>query len=524
MKAERVRRVALHFMIAGSLLLSGCMEGPDWHKPVATLPPAFAPPVGDPAASQAEASDADPAWWNVFADPELTSLASRVAAANLDVAEATTRLSQSRSARRIAGSARYPSVNGNASYARERASPNGVLGLLGTTERQSSETVANGGPGFGPAAIPGGDGSPPFDLWQYGFDASWELDLWGGVRRGVEASDAALEASSYARRGILVTALAETARDYLQLRGVQAQIAITRQNLDIATHTLSLTQLRLANGATTNLDVANAGAQVSAVKAVLPALLRDEAQLINALSLLLGAPPRALAAELAVAMPIPSVPSRFPIGLPSSLARQRPDIREAEARLHEATAQIGVAKADFYPRITLSGSLDIQALQLSNLGTWGSRQFGFGPAVSLPIFQGGRLRGTLELRQAQQKQAAIVYQRTVLQAWHEVDDALTAYNAAQDQRDQWQETVRQARIALAAAEAQYKQGAIDFLNVLTVQDRLLTSQRSYTQSSTETAVALTSLYKALGGGWQIDFPAQTTRANSPSLVKWDHRM
>lgn len=498
---------ASRLAITGALLfLGGCTVGPDWHKPTPTLPLAFSRPVGEPAASRMDDASPDPVWWTIFGDAELSSLERRVASMNLDVAEATSRVAQSRAERRIVGADQYPSAHANASYARERASPNGVLGLLGTTQQQSTATIANGSPGFGPTSLPGSSGSAPFDLWQYGFDASWELDLWGRARRAVEASSAAVEVTADMRRGVLVSALAETARDYLQLRGVQAQISITQQNLDIATHSLSLTRLRLSNGATTNLDVANAAAQVSVIRAGLPALQKQEAQLINALSFLLGAPPRALAAELATPKPVPPVPPRIPVGLPSELAQQRPDIRSAEARLHEATADIGVAVADFYPRIMLSGSLDIQALQFSGLGSWASRQYGLGPSISLPIFEGGRLHGTLELRKAQQKQAAVVYQRTVLQAWHEVDDALTAYNAAQNQRSQWQDAVKQNRIALATAQSQYAQGAIDFLNVLTIQNQLLSAQRALTQADTDTDVALASLYKALGGGWQSDFP------------------
>nr|WP_186457645.1 efflux transporter outer membrane subunit [Nitrospirillum amazonense] len=499
--------------MAGALLFLGaCTVGPDWHEPTPVLPAIFSPPVGESAASQVDGADIDPAWWTIFDDAELSSLERRVASTNLDVAEATARLAESRAERRMVGADQYPSTNANASYARERASPNGVLSLLGTTQQQSTATIANGSPGFGPTSLPGSSGAAPFDLWQYGFDASWELDLWGRVRRAVEAAGAAVDATADLRRGVLVSALAETARDYLQLRGVQAQIAITRQNLDIATHSLSMTQLRLANGATTNLDVANAAAQVSAVQAGLPALQKQEAQLVNALSFLLGAPPRTLAAELATPKPIPPVPPRIPVGLPSELARQRPDIRSAEARLHEATADIGVAVADFYPRITLGGSFDIQALQFSGLGSWESQQYGLGPSISLPIFEGGRLHGALELRKAQQKQAAIIYQRTVLQAWHEVDDALTAYNAAQNQRSQWLDAVRQNRIALATAQSQYAQGAIDFLNVLTIQNQLLSVERALVQADTDTDIALASLYKALGGGWQSDFPIEAVDA------------
>ncbi len=499
---------------AGALLLLGaCAVGPDWHRPPAAGPTDLAPPVGDAAQSRAVTAALDPAWWDIYGDPELSALERRVAASNLDVAGSTGRLLESRAARRIIGGSQYPAADLNGSYDRERASPNGVLGLLGTGQSQNTATLANGSPGFGPAALPGNDGGAPFDLWQYGFDASWELDLWGRVRRAVEASDAAVEASADLRRGVLVSVLAETARDYLELRGVQAQIAINRQILDIARHTLELIHLRFANGTATTLDVANATAQVASIRASLPALEQREAQRVNALSFLVGAPPRALAAELGLPKPVPAVPPQVPIGLPSELAEQRPDIRAAEARLHEATADIGVAVAEFYPRVTLSGSLDIQSLQTSGLGSWNSRQYAIGPAVSLPLFEGGRLHGALELRKAQQKQAAIAYQRTVLEAWHEVDDALTAYNAVQNQRDRLTEAAQQREAALAAAQSQYAQGAVDFLNVLTVQDQLLRTQSALEQATADTDVALANIYKALGGGWQLAFPLDVARAD-----------
>jgi NodT family efflux transporter outer membrane factor (OMF) lipoprotein len=457
----------------------------------------------------------EPSWWDIFGDAELSALQRRVAASNLDLAEATARLVGSRAERRIVAADRYPSSDANASYARERASPNGVLGFLGTSDNPSPGAVANGAPGFGPATLPGSDGAAPFNLWQYGFDASWELDLWGRVRRAVEASDAAVEGSADMRRGVLVSVLAETARDYLQLRGVQAEIDITQQNLDIAMHSLALTRLRFANGATTNLDVANAEAEVSSIRAGLPGLKQRQAELVNALSYLVGEQPRALQAELKQPRPIPPVPPEVPVGLPSELAERRPDIREAEAKLHQATAEVGVATAAFYPTITLSGSLDIQALQFSSLATWQSRQFGFGPGISMPLFEGGRLRGQLQLSKAEQKQAAIAYQRTVLNAWREVDDALTAYTAVQLRRAQLAEAVRHNQDALTTAQTQYAQGAADFLNVLTVQTRLLDTQRALIQSTADTDVALAGLYKALGGGWQGVADAATEDRASP---------
>jgi len=489
-------------------LLAGCTVGPTWHRPHTATPSGYLKPVGDPAKSQAVAAPLDPSWWDIYRDPELSALERRVAGANLDLREASSRLLQSRDEERITGADRYPTADAQATYQRERASPNGILGLLGTTTQETpANTVANGGTGFGPSSLPGSSGAPPFDLWQYGFGVSWELDLWGRVRREVEASHAATERSADLRRDMLVMVLAETARDYVALRGVQAQIDVTKQNLAVAQHSLQLTHVRFSNGVTTQLDVANATAQVQSIEARLPPLVGQEAHLINALSYLAGEAPRALESELATTKPVPPVPDHVPVGLPSELAERRPDIRAAEARLHEVTAEIGVAVADFYPRVTLSGSLDIQALQATGLGLWNSRQYALGPSIDLPLFQGGRLRGTLSLRREQQKQAAIDYQRTVLKAWHEVDDALTDYNAAQNQRDRLEAAVAQNRQALSIAQLQYAQGSADFLNVLTVQNLLLAAQSQLIGAQTDTATALAGLYKALGGGWQMEMPA-----------------
>jgi NodT family efflux transporter outer membrane factor (OMF) lipoprotein len=247
----------------------------------------------------------------------------------------------------------------------------------------------------------------------------------------------------------------------------------------------------------------------------LPALEQRQSQLINALSLLMGEPPQALFAELSTDVPVPPTPRQVAIGLPSQLAERRPDIRQAEARLHAATASIGVAKGDFYPRITLSGNLGSQAMQLSDFGSWGSRSFGIGPQLSLPLFDGGRLRGVLNLREAQQQEAAIAYQQTVLRAWHEIDDQLTAYNTSQLRRDSLAEAVRQNQIALRTAQQQYVEGVVDFVNVLTVQGALLATQEQFVESSTGVSLAMVGLYKALGGGWESVYPLASAVTNNP---------
>jgi NodT family efflux transporter outer membrane factor (OMF) lipoprotein len=306
------------------------------------------------------------------------------------------------------------------------------------------------------------------------------------------------------RRDLLVSTSAELARSYVALRGVQRKLAITRQNLDIARQNHALTRQREAGGLTTDLDVANAAAQVATIEAQIPALEEQQSRLGNAIALLLGEAPGARLAALAAPRAVPPVPPRVPVGVPGELARRRPDIRAAEAQLHAATAAIGAAKADFFPRVTLSGSGAIQGLQFRNLGEWASHTYAFGPSISLPIFEGGRLRRTLELREAQQQEAALMYQRTVLGALHEVDNALTAYGTEQRRRDRMAEAVAQSRRALALARLRYEQGVADFLQVLTAQRLLLAADQDLADATTNVTLNMVQLYRALGGGWEPD--------------------
>jgi NodT family efflux transporter outer membrane factor (OMF) lipoprotein len=455
------------------LSLNACTVGPDFHKPETTEITEWAKPAKS-AASQAVTETLAERWWEVFHDPKLSALSQRALTDNLDLKLASSRLQQSRAVRQVITAERYPNTAASGRYGRNR----------------------NSGEGLNDPS--GHNGQSAFNQWDAGFSASWELDFWGRVRRETEAADANLEVAENDRRGVLLSVLAETAQDYIQLRGVQNTRLVTEQNLDVARHSLKLSQLRLADGVATDLE------------SRLPALEQRQWQLINALSLLMGEPPQALATELSTDAPVPQTPRQVAIGLPSQLAERRPDIRQAEARLHAATASIGVAKGDFYPRITLSGNIGSQAMQLSDLGSWGSRSFGIGPQFTLPLFDGGRLRGVLELREAQQQEAAIAYQQTVLRAWHEIDDQLTAYNASQLRRDSLAEAVRQNRIALDTAQQQYVEGVVDFVTVLTVQGALLATQEQWVESSTGVSLAAVGLYKALGGGWQSVYPVAET--------------
>ena len=371
-----------------------------------------------------------------------------------------------------------PAVDGSAGYSRSRNSQRGLNDPSGKEGKQA------------------------FNLWNGGLGISWEADLWGRVKRSVEVADASVHMAEEDRHAVQLLVIVQTAQDYIELRSTQQGLAVVEQNLHIAQRSLELTRLQLKEGVATDLEVSEAAAQVAEIQARLAPLQQHSAQLINALSLLLAREPRALQAQLSTPANVPSYAATVPIGLPSELAERRPDIRRAQAQLHAATAAIGVAEADFYPRITLSGSMGFQALQLSDLGSWGSRSFAFGPGLSVPLFEGGRLKGALQLQEGRQQEAGIGFQKTVLRAWHEVDDALVAYQANQRRRDSLLQAVAHNQRALDSVHQQYTQGTVDFLNVLTVQNALLANQAALVDSTAQVSLSLVDLYGALGGGWQ----------------------
>ncbi len=469
---------ALPALLLSGLALTGCtVLGPD-----------FSAPPGEATADWSEAPERsvyrrttpqplDPQWWNLFDDPQLSALQARVVAQNLDLLSAGTRLQQSRALRRIAGGEALPTLDANGFALHQRNSNSGRVDYSGR------------------------EGKQDFNHSRATLDASWEPDLWGRISRHIEEADALLEASEETRRDVLVLVLAETAHHYIRLRGEQANEALIRKNQEIARRHLELTRIRLANGMATNLEVAQAAGQLATIEARLPASLEEQARLINALSFLVGGMPDALRAELQPVRGIPVPPQAVPIGLPAELARRRPDIREAEARLHAATAGIGAAQADFYPQITLTGSFGFESSQFVPF-EWTNHLFAIGPSLYLPIFEGGRLKGRLALREARQQEAAIAYRRTVLKAWHEVDDALSAYGASQQRQLKLVEAVGQNETALGNARQQYLAGAVDFLNVLNAQRDLLATEEQRIRSDEAVSISLVALYKALGGGWE----------------------
>lgn len=466
--------------LVASCALAGCTVGPDYRGPRVEMPakwvsPTAAEPVASTQPSVAVQQPADIArWWSSFNDPVLDSLIARTLESNLDLKIARSRLRQARYARRIAAAGLFPSVGSSASYRRSGSGRGNDFGGRGT-ERE---------------------------LYQVGLDASWEIDIFGGVRRGVEAADADVRASVEDRRDVQVTLVSEVALNYLDLRGLQRQLAISRENLQTQKQSADVTRRRFEIGFEGPLDTANAEATVASTEAQIPLEEAAVQQVIYALSILLGREPGALLEELTAAAPIPETPPEVPVGLPSDLLRRRPDIRRAEADLHAATARVGVATADLYPRFSLTGGLGLSGDRAPALSTLNYHNWSIGPSVSWPLFQAGRLRANVAVRGEQQEQALLNYRATILTALQEVENALVAYVAEQRHRRALIVAVAAERRAVELSTRLYSEGEIEFVTLLVAQRALYSSESALVQSDRNVAANLVALYKALGGGWE----------------------
>jgi multidrug efflux system outer membrane protein len=477
---------AVSALLAPALLLAGCTVGPDYKPPEVTPPAGWAGLDESARSPQISSAPVDgavdvAAWWMQFNDPELTALIARAGTGNLSLAQAQARIRQARAARTIAASGLFPSVDASASYTRAR-------GGAGAS-RSGTE-----------------------NLFVAGFDAAWEIDVFGGIRRGVEAADAQIDSAFFDRQSILVAVDAEVAAAYFTLRGAQREMVIARQNLAAQQQTLDLTQERFGAGFVGTLDVANARAQVAQTASQIPTYDAQARSSIYAIGVLLGQEPGALLAELTPDQVLPSTPGQVPLGLPSDLLRRRPDIRKADADLHAATAGIGVAMADQYPKFSLTGSFGAQGDRVASLGRLADRFWLFGPAVSLPLFTGGRVQGTIEQARAVADQALLAYRASVLTALEDVETALVTFTREQERRAALAESAEASKQAVAVALDLYSAGRTDFLNVLSAQGQLYTTQAALAQSETTVGTDLVSLYKALGGGWTVSDPSSGGKA------------
>ena len=478
---------AFAVVVASTFLLAGCMVGPDFVRPQPDVPATFAEAPQHDVAAGAPAR-----WWQAFGDPELDALVDRAVAANLDLAVAESRIREARAARRIAAAPLFPTLGGSAGLTRQWQSEN--AGFVG------------GGP-------VGDLGGQPFNLFDAGFDASWEIDVFGGTRRAVEAADADVAASVEQRNDVLLTLIGEVARNYVELRGYQRELAVAKGNVATQEDTLTLTRARYQGGLASDLDVARAEAQVRTTAARLPALDTSIRQSIHRLSVLLGDTPGTLLAELTPPAPIPAAPPGLPDGLPSDLVRRRPDVRRAEQQIAATTARVGVATADLYPRFYLTGAAGLQSLQASDFFEGASKFWSFGPQIQWPIFQGGRIVGNIHVQEEREQQALIGWRQTILGALEEAENAIVAYTRERDRRATLASAVDANQRAVDLAQSLYTRGLTDFLDVLQAQGSLFLTQTELVRSDASVSASLVALNKALGGGWETFVPTPDGRGN-----------
>ena len=505
-------RQGLAWAVAMSTVaLAGCTVGPDYRRPDVLTPGAYQDVGGrkDAPLSQPAVAPVDEAqvasWWKQFNDPMLDSLVDRAMAGNLDLKTEVARIRQSREQEVVAGAAGLPHVGAAANALRINTNAsNSALGAL--TGRSSGAAGAAGGAASGAAGAADSQAPSHIDNFAVAFDATWEIDVFGGVRRSVEAARAGTQAMIWAKRDGQVSLTSEVASDYLQLRSLQAQIAIAQGEVASQQATFAIIHQQAQTGFVTRLNVNQQQAQVQATIAMIPQLQAQARGQIHALGVLVGEDPEALAPELdkPKSNDLPGVPETLPVGLPSDLLRRRPDVREAERQLAQATANVGVQVANLYPKFNI---LALGALTSPTFHDVFNANSGTSAGVGLiqwPVFQGGQIRGNIRAARAQQDQAYYGYQKAVLTALQDVEDSLARYQADQRRIVAQKASVDASVNSLMIARQQYQVGLVTFINVLQAEQTDLNARNGLVQDEGQLAVDLTSLYKALGGGWTAD--------------------
>jgi multidrug efflux system outer membrane protein len=465
--------------IAAAVLCS-CAVGPNYQRPVTPVAPQFAN-VGQLGFNGA---DVEARFWTLFNDPKLNRLVDDALKENKDLKRARANLTASRAARRLAGFDLFPTVTAAAGYTRTRESRNQLPAIISPDRTLDDADV--------------------------GFDAFWELDFFGRVRRGIQAARADEQASAASLRDVQVTVTAEVARNYFVLRGLQEQLAVALGNADNQNQTWKLTRVRLEAGRGTELDSARAEAQLKTTLASVPLFESSIATTIYRLSVLTGRLPDALTSELQSAQPMNVLPALNSVGDPATLLRRRPDIRVAERSLAASTARIGVAVGDLFPKVTFTGSVGYDAASFGGLGKRGSDTFSIGPGISWAAFDLGRVTARIKIAHAQADADLAAYESSVLGALEETEGALITYGRAQTRRDLLTEAATASERAADLARQRFQGGLTDFVNVLEAERDALAVQDSLAQSHTQTATALVAVYKALGGGW-VDEPLEAKR-------------
>jgi multidrug efflux system outer membrane protein len=466
------------FALIGILVLSACAAvGPDYEPPKMPVPRQWT------ETTAATGSQPDK-WWKTFNDPVLDKLIGDAIASNLDLKQALERVKDARALRSATIAAGLPSLDAKSNVSRR---------FNNTTSPASQTGTSSVGGGFG-------IGNQLINIFQLGFDAQWELDFFGGVRRAIEAADATIEVEVENSRDVRVTLLGEVARNYIELRANQQLAAITRENLQAQQETLELTQIRQQTGLANMLEVTQAQAQAATTEAQLPNYETLAKQAMHALGVLLGKEPGALTVLLERQGAIPNA-SQVIANLPSELLQRRPDIRRAERQLAVANASVGVATAELYPKINLAAFIGLQNTTITDFTPLGKSWSAAG-SLTMPIFNWGKLNANIESKKAQYEQTFLSYQSTVLSAFKEVEDALIAYSKEQERRKALAKAVAANQLAVQLANERYRKGLTAFLDVLTSQTALYQAQNSLISSESRLSSNLIALYKALGGSWE----------------------
>src|SRR6266436_6156551 len=469
-------------------LLTGCAVGPDYKRPDATTIPAAYTGATNVVATDSGATNgwkvAEPQaqipkgdWWEIFGDAELNKLENQASASNQQLKVAVARLTEARAQMDITRAGLFPNISLSGSYTRQRSSPNAPLSTTGA----ASGTGAT----YNDFLVP--------------LSLGYEVDLWGRVRRSVESSRAQAQASADDLETIKLMIQAEVAVDYFTLRALDAQKAVLNSSIEVFTKSLELTRNLRAGGAVSDLDVAQAQTVLKTTEAQLPAVTLQRAQFEHALALLVGQPASTFRiSERALSAAPPLIPS----GLPSELLERRPDISAAERRMAAANASIGVAKAAFFPTVQLNGLAGLESLNAGTLFNASSRLWAVGPSITLPLFEGGRLRAGLRLAQATYEEMVATYRQSVLTAFSEVEDNLAAQTLLANQYEAESDALVAARKQLEIVNNQYRDGLITYLEVATAESTALNVEFTATQLRGQQLVAAVTLVKALGGSWQ----------------------
>ncbi len=465
--------------VAVVLALAGCTVGPDFVKPTTELPKDFIQTGSDTSGQLDTAQDARDGWWQSFNDPELDALIVQAVGSNNDLETALARVNQARAARREAFLDLLPTVTSAGTYTRTHIP---TRTFAGNAFQAQQSHIDN-------------------EFYTAGFDAFWELDLFGRVRRSVEAKTAESAASVAELHDAIRIVVSEVARNYFLLRGTQQQIDVAKKNAQTQEQVVKIAQALFKGGQSTEFDVVRAKAQLSNTLAAVPALEARAQAALYRLAVLCGKQPAEVVPQLSQQKPLPAYAGPITIGDPTGLLRRRPDIKAAELRLAAATAGIGVAEGDLFPKVTFNGSISFQAKSVSDIGDAGSDAYRILPSISWPAFNLGRVFATIDQAEAIRDGSLAQYEQTVLIALEDTESALAQFSASRQRRDLLSQSVQNSDRAVQIARTQYENGLVDLLPVLDAQRVALATQLELAQSQTELLTSLVALFKALGGGW-----------------------